>query len=127
MDQHKEIEFEKEFAEYLAARGWHYSPSDAGYDRERALFPGDVLGWLADTQPEQLEKVVKVGSDDSIAWTAHRMARLQVDNRKVFDSVIVVATATCSTPSCRTRSGRSTTTPASSSRSTAPKPRSPAT
>ena len=30
------------------------------------------------------------GKTDSIAWTAHRMARLQVDNNKVFDSVIVV-------------------------------------
>ena len=30
------------------------------------------------------------GKTDSIAWTAHRMARLQVDNEKVFDSVIVV-------------------------------------
>ncbi len=30
------------------------------------------------------------GKTDSIAWTAHRMARLQVDNQKMFDSVIVV-------------------------------------
>jgi len=30
------------------------------------------------------------GKTDSIAWTAHRMARLQVNNQKVFDSVIVV-------------------------------------
>jgi len=64
MAQHNEIEFEKEIAEYLAARGWLYSPNDAGYDKERALFPEDVLGWLADTQPDQLEKVVKPGSKD---------------------------------------------------------------
>ena len=32
----------------------------------------------------------RLGKTDSIAWTAHRMARLQVDNKKVFDSVIVV-------------------------------------
>ena len=30
------------------------------------------------------------GKTNSIAWTAHRLARLQVDNEKVFDSVIVV-------------------------------------
>ncbi|MGO1736966.1 MAG: type I restriction endonuclease subunit R [Leucobacter sp.] len=30
------------------------------------------------------------GKTNSIAWTAHRMARLQVDNRKLFDTVIVV-------------------------------------
>ena len=63
MSLHKEIEFEKEIAEHLTAHGWLYSPSDAGYDRERALFPEDILGWLADTQPEQLAKVVKAGGD----------------------------------------------------------------
>ena len=36
---------------YLQAHGWLYSPNDADYDRERALFPEDVLGWLAGTQP----------------------------------------------------------------------------
>lgn len=45
--------------EYLAAHGWLYSPTDAGYDRELALFPGDVFGWLTDTQPDQLAKRVK--------------------------------------------------------------------
>ncbi|GAC58497.1 type I restriction enzyme R protein [Gordonia hirsuta DSM 44140 = NBRC 16056] len=61
MAQHHEVEFEREFAEYLAAHGWLYSPIDAGYDRERALFPEDVLGWLRDTQPEQVERVIKPG------------------------------------------------------------------
>jgi len=64
MAQHNEIEFEKEIAEYLAAYGWLYSPDDTGYDKERALVPEDILGWLADTQPDQLEKVVKPGSKD---------------------------------------------------------------
>ena len=63
MSLHKEIAFETELAEYLQSHGWRYSPTDAGYDRERALFPDDVLGWLADTQPEQLAKVVKAGGD----------------------------------------------------------------
>jgi len=62
--QHNEIEFEKELCEHLAANGWLYSPTDAGYDRERALFPEDVFAWLAETQPEQLEKVVKRGAGD---------------------------------------------------------------
>lgn len=64
MAQHNEIEFERELAEYLAAHGWLYSPNDDGYDRERALFPEDILGWLADTQSEQLAKVVKPGAGD---------------------------------------------------------------
>ena len=64
MAQHNEIEFEREIAEYLAAHGWLYSSNDSGYDKERALFRDDVLGWLADTQPDQLAKVVKPGSKD---------------------------------------------------------------
>ena len=64
MAVHNEIEFEKEIAEHLAAHGWLYSPSDAGYDQERALFPQDVLDWLTDTQPKQLAKIVKPGSGD---------------------------------------------------------------
>ncbi|MCT7292959.1 DEAD/DEAH box helicase family protein [Rhodococcus sp. PAE-6] len=59
MAQHHESAFETELCEYLAAHGWLYSPTDAGYDRDLALFPEDVFGWLTDTQPEQLAKRVK--------------------------------------------------------------------
>jgi type I restriction enzyme R subunit len=57
--QHHEVSFEAEICQYLAAHGWLYSPTDAGYDRALALFPEDVFGWLAETQPEQLAKRVK--------------------------------------------------------------------
>jgi type I restriction enzyme R subunit len=74
---HNEIEFEKEIAEYLGARGWLYSADSAkGYDRERALFPADVLVWLADTQPEQLAKVVKSGSGDIAKQEAQLLDRI---------------------------------------------------
>lgn len=77
MAVHNEIEFEKEIAEYLAARGWLYSAEAAkGYDRERALFPADVLGWLADTQPEQLAKVIKPGSGDTAKQEAQLLDRI---------------------------------------------------
>lgn len=59
--QHHESSFETEICEHLAGHGWLYSPTDQGYDRELALFPDDVFGWLADTQPEQLAKRVKPG------------------------------------------------------------------
>ena len=59
MADYNEITFEQEIAEYLAARGWLYSPNDDGYDHERALFPEDIFGWLADTQPDELTKVLK--------------------------------------------------------------------
>ncbi|MCX5042470.1 DEAD/DEAH box helicase family protein [Aldersonia sp. NBC_00410] len=57
--QHHESSFEAGICEHLAAQGWLYSLTDAGYDRELALFPEDVFGWLSETQPEQLAKRVK--------------------------------------------------------------------
>ena len=57
--QHHEVAFEAEICQHLVAHGWLYSSTDAGYDRELALFPEDVFGWLADTQPEQLAKRIK--------------------------------------------------------------------
>ena len=73
--QHHESSFEAEICEYLAAHGWLYSPTDAGYDRELALFPEDVFGWLADTQPEQLAKRVKPElTGEALAKAAARCA-----------------------------------------------------
>lgn len=51
--------FESELCEHLAANGWLYSPTAAGYDRERALFPKDLFAFLAETQPVELAKVLK--------------------------------------------------------------------
>jgi type I restriction enzyme R subunit len=74
MAQHNELPFEDEFCAHLAdldpktwaplgqqADPWLYSPTDAGYDAARAIYPPDVLGWLEDTQPEELAKVLKPG------------------------------------------------------------------
>jgi type I restriction enzyme R subunit len=57
--QHHEAAFEAEICQYLSEHGWLYSATDKGYDQELALFPADVFGWLASTQPEQLAKRVK--------------------------------------------------------------------
>ncbi|WP_431711467.1 type I restriction endonuclease subunit R [Glutamicibacter uratoxydans] len=59
MALHNEIEFENSICEHLTAHGWLYSPTDAGYDKERALFPEDVFAWLEDTAPDELAKVLK--------------------------------------------------------------------
>ena len=61
----KEITLETEICEHLAANGWLYSKDDTGYDRDRALFPEDVFGWLADTQPDMLAKRIKPDLDES--------------------------------------------------------------
>ncbi|PZS31231.1 MAG: restriction endonuclease subunit R [Pseudonocardiales bacterium] len=59
MADYNEKPFEIEICQHLEANGWLYSENGTGYDRERALFPEDIFGWLADTQPEQLAKIVK--------------------------------------------------------------------
>ncbi|MBQ7804727.1 DEAD/DEAH box helicase family protein [Rhodococcus sp. (in: high G+C Gram-positive bacteria)] len=59
MAQHHESVLEDEICEYLAAHGWLYSKDDTGYDRDLALFPEDVLGWLSETQAAELAKRVR--------------------------------------------------------------------
>ncbi|HRE03873.1 MAG TPA: hypothetical protein PLV68_21435, partial [Ilumatobacteraceae bacterium] len=62
MSAYLERHFEAELCEHLAAHGWLYSADDSLYDRDLALVPEDVFGWLGDTQAEVLGKVVKAGS-----------------------------------------------------------------
>lgn len=77
MAQHNEKPFEDELCAHLANLNpktwvplgtddapWLYSATDEGFDRERGLFPQDVLGWLADTQPDELAKVLKFEMDE---------------------------------------------------------------
>lgn len=76
MADHNEIQFETELCEYLAAHGWLYSPNDTGYDKTRALFPEDVFGWLADTQPDELAKVVTLGGPQEAKQKSAVLAEL---------------------------------------------------
>lgn len=76
MADHNEVVFEREIAEHLAAHGWLYSPNDQGYDRERALFPEDVFGWLEDTQRNELAKVVKKGTPAERAQLLDRLVKV---------------------------------------------------
>lgn len=59
MALHNEIEFENDICNHLSTHGWFYSTTDEGYDRERALFPEDVFGWLQETAPDEVAKVLK--------------------------------------------------------------------
>jgi type I restriction enzyme, R subunit len=65
---HTESRFEDEICEHLKNHGWlFYGPLpevkgfayDEGYDRALALFPGDAINWVKETQPETWEKFVK--------------------------------------------------------------------
>ncbi|TYO98564.1 type I restriction enzyme R subunit [Geothermobacter ehrlichii] len=56
---HHEVHFEDHIVEQLAAQGWLVG--DAGnYDRVRALYPEDVIGYLKDSQPEAWAKLEKL-------------------------------------------------------------------
>lgn len=77
-----EKKFETELCEHLAANGWLYSVNDIGFDKSRALFEEDIFGWLQDTQPEELAKVVKPGSAQETKQRAQLLDRI----RKVLDT-----------------------------------------
>jgi type I restriction enzyme R subunit len=56
MKIHHESELERHIVEQLAAAGWLAGESHA-YDRARALYPDDVIGWLRDSQPQAWAKL----------------------------------------------------------------------
>ncbi len=59
-DLHKEHHFETEICEKLATQGWLYQEHDAEhYDRALALFPGDLIDWVKETQTKAWEKLSK--------------------------------------------------------------------
>ena len=84
MSLHKEINFEVEISEHLAANGWLYSPNDDGYDRTRALFPEDVLAWVQETQPKAWEAIVKNHGTNAADTLLSRL-RDQLDQRGTLD------------------------------------------
>lgn len=50
-EAHREVHFEDHIVHYLGEHGWLVGDA-ADYDRRRALYPEDVIGWLKDTQPD---------------------------------------------------------------------------
>jgi type I restriction enzyme R subunit len=85
MSLHKEISFETEICEHLAAHGWLYAEGDAAnYDRARALFPADVLAWVKATQPKSWETLTKnLGARAGESLIAR--LRDQLDQRGTLD------------------------------------------
>jgi len=85
MSLHKEISFELEICQHLAAHGWLYADGDAvGYDRARALFPADVLAWVQTTQPKAWETLAKNHGSKASDTLLTRL-RDQLDQRGTLD------------------------------------------
>ena len=84
MSLHKEINFETEICEHLAANDWLYSPNDDGYDRARALFPEDLLAWVQATQPKAWDSIVKNHGANAADTLLSRL-RDSLDQRGTLD------------------------------------------
>ena len=61
---HHECELERHIVEQLLASGWLLGASDH-YDRARALYPEDVVGWLQDSQPEAWKKLERLNGSNT--------------------------------------------------------------
>jgi type I restriction enzyme, R subunit len=85
MSHHKEISFEAEICDHLAAHGWLYEEGDGAlYDRPRALFPADLIAWVQDTQPRAWETLSKNHGTGAQAVLLDRV-RKQRDDRGTLD------------------------------------------
>ena len=85
MSLHKEISFESEICQHLAAHGWLHAEGDAAeYDRAQALFAGDTLAWVQATQPKAWETLAKNHGGQAGETLLARM-RAQLDQRGTLD------------------------------------------
>jgi type I restriction enzyme R subunit len=71
---HHECELERHIVEQLAASGWLVGESTA-YDRARALYPEDVIGWIRDSQPQAWEKLEKLNGAGTESAVLDRLAK----------------------------------------------------
>lgn len=71
---HREIHFEDYLVEQLAASGWLVG-DPAKYDRARALYPEDVIGWIQDSQPEVWDKLSRINGEGTEAVVLDRLAK----------------------------------------------------
>jgi len=85
MSLHREIAFENDICEHLAAHGWFYVEGDAAhYDRKLALFPSDLIAWVQQTQPKAWEALSKSHGAAAEATLLDRICK-QLEDRGTLD------------------------------------------
>ncbi len=85
MSLHKEMCFEDEVCDHLAANGWLHQAGDyATYDRARALFPADLAAWVETSQPKAWEGLQKTHGAAAATVLADRV-RKSLDDRGTLD------------------------------------------
>ena len=73
MAAHHEANFEAFIVDRLTESGW-LEGEHGRYDRARALYPEDVIGWIQDSQPEKWEKLARVHGADAERVVLDRLA-----------------------------------------------------
>ncbi|WP_419631561.1 hypothetical protein, partial [Thiolapillus sp.] len=58
----------------LKQQGW-LEGDHQHYDRARALYPGDVIGWIQDTQPDAWKKLRRVHGVDAESTVLDRLVK----------------------------------------------------
>ncbi len=85
MSAHQEIAFENDICAHLAQHGWLHEKGDAAqYDRARALFPADVLAYVAATQPTAWQTLQKNHGPKAEGLLLDRL-RAQLDQRGTLE------------------------------------------
>lgn len=69
----REIIFQDEMIEQMVADGWQLGPP-TGYDRDLAMYPEDLIGFVKDTQDAEWQKHVKNYPNDSEGKLLERVA-----------------------------------------------------
>ncbi|WP_419600879.1 type I restriction endonuclease, partial [Thiolapillus sp.] len=73
-EAHHEIRFEEYIVDQLKHQGW-LEGDHRDYDRARALYPEDVIGWIRDTQHEAWEKLRRVHGVDAESTVLDRLGK----------------------------------------------------
>src|SRR6185312_2403306 len=85
MNLHREVNFEREICDHLAAHGWLYTEGDAQYyDRTRALYLPDLLAWIEATQPDSWERLNRTHGLATAERLAERV-RKSLDERGTLE------------------------------------------
>ncbi|MBL8288003.1 MAG: type I restriction endonuclease subunit R [Rubrivivax sp.] len=72
---HHECELERHIVEQLDAADWLVGDS-TGYDRARALYPEDVIGWLRDSQPQAWARLEALNGAGTEAAALDRLVKM---------------------------------------------------
>ena len=85
MALHREIHFEAEICQYLAANGWLYAEGDAELcDRANGLFMPDLLAWVEATQADTWQRLTKTHGTALTERLAERV-RKSLNERGTLD------------------------------------------